>query len=289
MSSWRLTRCRRPIAVVIIAESWTGNRCRRYTRTGSSWWCRCYNLGSRSRTAVGRCSAFPRTRNGGRSRGWLLPRAGGAWGNRRRPHSRLGRWSRRCGRWLPLRNGEDRWQAGQRFEINDQGMGSHQLVKVDVDRHGQSGSARRHIQHLTGAHSAPLVWLGVEGDAGCPFQRGQLALSFGTPLEDHRGSCYGDRDGTAPDRTAAGILGDAQQNRAAIDVRSPPGFVEAEDRIRTQPRDGQIGEGQLRARVAAGADAGVLRNFIVQTGVARGCVRLEQFHFANDLRYAGFL
>jgi hypothetical protein len=137
--------------------------------------------------------------------------------------------------------------AWEGLEIDDQRMGSHQFVEVDVHRHGQGGRAGSHIQGLTGAHPAPIAGLRVESDAGRAFQGSQLALPLRRSLKDHRGSCDRDRDGTAPDGTAAGILRDPEQNRAAVDIRGASTLVESKNRIGTETGNGEIRKGELGA------------------------------------------
>src|SRR5205807_10254716 len=87
----------------------------------------------------------------------------------------------------------------------------------------------------------------------------------------------------------AGILRHAEENRAALDLVVAPGFVEAENRIGAEARDGEVGEGKLRARIASGAHAGVLGHSIVDDSGAGGGVGREELNVADDLGDARFL
>ena len=182
-----------------------------------------------------------------------------------------------------LRDGHDERRARKRFKIGNQRVRSHELSNIEVLRHGQRGCARRNIEHLTGGYLAPVARLFLQGNTGRSLQRVEFIPASPATLENHRGAGYRHRDRAASDRPAAGILRDAQQNRAALDVRGPARFVKTEDRVCAQTRDGQIREGQFRTRFAAGAHPGVFGNLVVQGGLARGSIRREKFYFVDDL------
>ena len=196
-------------------------------------------------------------------------------------------WRRRL-RLRLLGGGHDERLTRQRLEIGNQRMRSHDLIQIDVYRHGQRGRARWNIDHLPGKNFPELLRALLQRNPRAAFERDQLAAPAAASLKDHRRSGYGDGNGAAPDGAAAGILRHAQQDRPGIDIRGPARFAEAEDRVRAQPRDGEVGKGQLGPRIAARAHPGILGYLVIHRRLARGRIGRQQFNFTNDLGDARF-
>jgi len=137
----------------------------------------------------------------------------------------------------------DKWRTRQRFEIRDQWMGAHELVDIKVHGHWQRGRAGWDIEHLAAKHLSPVTRFAFQRDPRGALQIIELAPAAAASFENYRRPGYRNGDSAAPDRAAAGILRNAQQNRAGIDLRGAAGFVETEDRVRAETRDGEIGEG----------------------------------------------
>jgi hypothetical protein len=68
-----------------------------------------------------------------------------------------------------------------------------------------------------------------QGKSCTSFQDEQFVPEPG--FQDKGGAGNGDGYGTRFDAAAAGILRDAQENRATIELVVAPGFIETEDRV----------------------------------------------------------
>ena len=90
-----------------------------------------------------------------------------------------------------------------------------------------------------------------------------------------------DRGGV--DFCAARALRNAQENGAVFEIEIASSFVETENRIGTQPRDGQIGKRQFTARLQTGAHGGAIADGVINRCRARRRLRREQLHLFDNL------
>ncbi len=79
----------------------------------------------------------------------------------------------------------------------------------------------------------------------------------------HRRARDGRGHGRGIDFGAAGILRHPQENRAATEIDRARTLIKTENRICTQARDRQIGEGQFAARISSGTYRGVARDLVI--------------------------
>jgi hypothetical protein len=99
--------------------------------------------------------------------------------------------------------------ARQRFEIGNQRVSSHELIQVDVDRHGQRRRAGWNIEHLTGENLPELLWILLQRYPGAAFEVNYFAAAAARSFEDHSGPGDGDGHRAASNRPATRVLRDA--------------------------------------------------------------------------------
>ena len=162
------------------------------------------------------------------------------------------------------------------------------LVKIDLLRRRQFHRVTLHIQHLPRANVFEFFGIFDQAQPRVAFQHNQIDVTNTGRLQDHGGPGNAHRDRTRSELGPAGILGHAQKNRTALQFATASGFVEAENRVRAQTRDGQVIKGKFRARVIAGAHARVFIHLIVLHGGSRRCSDWLQLNVANNLRDARF-
>ena len=101
------------------------------------------------------------------------------------------------------------------------------------------------------------------------------------------GNGRGDRGGV--NGGAARALRNAQENGSAFQADRARPLIEAKDCIRAQAGDGQIGEGQFRARFHAGADGGICLDLVVHRGGTSRRLAGKELHVLDDLCDTAFL
>ena len=95
--------------------------------------------------------------------------------------------------------------------------------------------------------SSILKLLGIlhQGKSCASFQDDQFVPTTARGFQDYGGAGNRDGHGAGFDAAAAGILRDAQENRAAVDLGVAPGLVETENRVCAEAGDGEIGESKF--------------------------------------------
>jgi hypothetical protein len=190
---------------------------------------------------------------------------------------------------LLLARGYDEIAARQRRKACNEWVVSHHVVEVDVYRRRNGGGAGRDIDHLSAPGILKLLGILNQRKPRASFQDEQLVPSAARRFHDNCRAGHGDGHRARFDPATAGILGNTQENRAAIHLGITPGLVETEDRVCAESRDGKIGEGKFRARIGSGPHTGVVGYPIVHRRRARRCVRGQDLNVVHDLGDPRFL
>ncbi len=171
---------------------------------------------------------------------------------------------------------------------NEEGTG-HDLRDIDVKRGGQAGGVRRHDDFLTSMNFHVFSFVACEVEARSTFEDDELGRR--ARMIFHHYGCARDcrRHRCSIDPGPAGILRDAQENRAVLQVHRSCSLVEAKNGVRAQARNGEIGKRQFRARLNARAHGSSVADWIVHLRRLRGGGLRQQIDILYDLRDAGFL
>ena len=110
------------------------------------------------------------------------------------------------------------------------------------------------------------------------FQHDELKGTALVIFRHHRRARDGRGHGRGIDLGAAGILRHPQENRAATQIDRARTFIKTENRICTQARDCQIGEGQFAARISSGTHRRVARDLVIHRRRFRLRLPWQQFH-----------
>ena len=202
---------------------------------------------------------------------------------------------------LLLSRGQHQIFAWKRRESLDQKRGLQQPFQIDFHRRTErfvDGAG----QHLTGSQFHAIGRVSGATDVHRSLENNELVerVRAGRALAVKRriGAVVLRNHGRARDRRrhrrgidfgAASILRDTEENGAATQLDGPRSFVETENRIRSQPGDGEIDEGELCPRLHAGPNGGVVSHFVVHHRRARRGLSRKKFYILDDLGDARLL
>ncbi|MEY2488020.1 MAG: hypothetical protein QOH39_3668 [Verrucomicrobiota bacterium] len=135
--------------------------------------------------------------------------------------------------------------------------------------------------HLAGMHGNGEFGMSDRVNTPNAFQDHEFP---GCSFEETRPSADRRRDGSCRNSHFRAFWGHLNKNCAAGEVQVTRPSLETKHGIGSEPGNGQIGKGEFRARIRAGAHSCALFHLIIHHGGARCRLVGQQFYIFDDLR-----
>src|ERR1700693_514308 len=118
-------------------------------------------------------------------------------------------------------------------------------AQVDPTRLRKLFRSGVNVEDLPAANGRRLIGIIVQGKLRQAFQNGQSIVTRGFGLKDkgRAGDC--DRYSFRGNFRSAGILSRVNKDRAGVQANTAAGLIDAENCVRAESRDGQIGKSKF--------------------------------------------
>jgi len=110
-------------------------------------------------------------------------------------------------------------------------MVPHDVVEIDIGGRRNGRGARRNIDHLSAASVLKLLRILNQRKSRSSLQDDQLVSASARRFDDEGGAGHRDGHRTGLDAAATGMLGDAEEARAAVDLVVASRPVETENGV----------------------------------------------------------
>jgi hypothetical protein len=151
-------------------------------------------------------------------------------------------------------------------------MRSHNPAQIDTTWLWKFLRAGSHMENFSGADLSRLLRKIVQRETRITFQNHQLSVTVRLRVENNRGPGNADRDRFGRNLRAARILFRVKKNAAVIQTHVAAGFVQRENGILTESRDGQVRKGDFGTRIVSGPQRIAVVHGVVDFRRARRCL-----------------